>query len=80
MSSCISCHVKNFYYFLGDSLIFGDSFFHYHFDYHRQLQAPIMVFNEKALVNISKPSEFSTLKLLLMIVSETVCEIVSGLL
>ena len=60
--SCISCHVKNFYYFLGGSHVFDDSFFIFKETYYNtwksyiQLQVPVMIFNKEALVSISSIS------------------------
>ena len=61
--SCTSCNVKNFYYFLGDLHLPVDSFlfltrtlYKTWKSHYRQLQVPILIFNKKALVNISSIS------------------------
>ena len=61
--SCTSCQVKNFYYFLDDSHLPVDSFtfltrtlYKTWKSHYRQLQFPILIFNKKALVNISSIS------------------------
>ena len=50
------CHMKNCYFFLDGSHLFGDSFFIFKECYYntrkrlyRQLQVPIIIFNKKAL-------------------------------
>ena len=54
--SCISCHVKNFYYFLDGSHLLGDFFSFLRrtlhntwISHYRQLQVPIMIFNKELL-------------------------------
>ena len=54
--SCISCHVKNFYYFLDGSNLLGDFFtflrrtrHNTSISHYRQLQVPIMIFNKEVL-------------------------------
>ena len=73
--SWISCHVKNFYYFLEKKIIKS----HY-----RQLQVPIMTFPKKVLViflaSWTQRTHYETFwvlyrKLLLINVSKTVCGI-----
>ena len=61
--SCITCHVKN-YYFLGSPHLFGDIFsflrrtlYNTWKSHYRQVQVPVMIFNKKVLVNISSISK-----------------------
>ena len=62
--SCTSCRVKKFYYFFRWLPSFWWSFFSFLWktfyntwkSHYRQLQVPIMIFNKKALLNISSIS------------------------
>ena len=62
--SCITCHVKNYYDFLGSPHLFGDIFsflrrtlYNTWKSHYRQVQVPVMIFNKKVLVNISSISK-----------------------